>query len=168
MVRSENSQRLSVAKPKKLVRILFGLLILTGISCAVAGMVLTGGVRIQHISMGGVSLSNCFIIWQDKLQVDIGELTIDYEPEIEKTGEKSIDPAKIVHIVQIFSTVVRSITVEKINIGKWQGSVAVNRADDSIYSITALNSDIALHAKLFLHDKSLSVDHFDLSSKKYR
>lgn len=153
---------------KRLTWIAVGLVVIIAVSFVTAGIVLVRGVNIPQLSLGGLSISDCSLIWQDKLKLDVGTLVVGGDQKGEKTGRKALRPATISKTVQFLSWFLGSINIEDLKVGTWQGAVKVRQNDDALYIVTVQSDDLELQANLTLKENTLSVDIQSCSSKKYR
>lgn len=153
---------------KRLTRVALGLLIFIVVSFGAAGIVLVQGVNIPQLSLGPLSISNCTLIWQDKLKVDVDTLVIRKDAPEEKANTKMLRPATITRTYQLLSWFLGSVNVEDLKIGPWQGTVNVHQNDDALYAVNVQSDAFKLQAYLSQQANSLSVDIKDFSSKKFR
>lgn len=136
--------------------------------CFVAtGIVLVRGVNIQQMSFGTLSISNCSLIWEDKLKVEVGTLVLGGGRQEEIANKKVLHPTAIAKTVQLLFWFLGNLNVETFKIGSWQGAVKISQNDDGPYLVNVQNDDLAVQAKLAVQESTFSVDIENCSSKKF-
>ncbi|BHH86102.1 hypothetical protein LA52FAK_43910 [Desulforhopalus sp. 52FAK] len=129
---------------------------------------LVRGVNIQQLSFGTVSITNCSLMWQDKLNIDVDNLVLGEGQQGEKNKKKELRPAAISKTVQLLSYFLGNVNIQNVKIGTWQGVVSISQNEDGRYRVNLESEELELQASLELQGKTFVIDIVNCSSKKYR
>ena len=151
-----------------LLRVLISVVLIVCLIIFSAGILLKTGIELDTISVGRVMVSDFSLIWQDKLELQIGTVVIAEQngSTTSSKGLKSVSRGISVsrQLVKLFSRV----SIGKIRVGGFTGAVNLQQdAGPEASSFSLTSDDITFRSKLVLEPDTLVVDIREASSKRF-
>lgn len=123
------------------------------------------GVRLEKFSYGRVSVSDVFIVWRDKLELQISELSLDQRKKETVSSKRNLPVGTISKAVASYSTLFSKISIATCQFGEQSGTFLANQIEPHTYSLSFLGNDLQVMANLiFSDDNRVTVDILEANS----
>ncbi|MBW2683890.1 MAG: hypothetical protein JRC69_10100, partial [Deltaproteobacteria bacterium] len=152
-------------KRKLWLRVLSILLLVACLTVFAAGLLLKKGIKLDDFTIGPAIVSDFSLQWQDKLEIEIGIITVGEQesPGFDKDFNLIGKGIKAAEFLGYFFS---RISVQDIRIGELTGSLHLAEGSEtSFFNLTS--NDLVLRSTLVLKKNSLAVDIKELTSKRF-
>ena len=152
-------------KRKLWLRVLSILLLVACLTVFAAGLLLKKGIKLDDFTIGPAIVSDFSLQWQDKLEIEIGTITVGEQesPGFDKDFNLIGKGIKAAEFLGYFFS---RISVQDIRIGELTGSLHLAEGSEtSFFNLTS--NDLVLRSTLVLKKNSLAVDIKELTSKRF-
>lgn len=121
---------------KIILKISVGIFIFFCLSIVIVGFYLKHGVHIKEISIGTINISNCYLIWNDKLELQIDSIqkVASSSPQSPKLDIETV--YKALYTSQSFGRFFSLMTVSNLSLGGKSAEVKLVQETEREYSFT--------------------------------
>jgi hypothetical protein len=160
-----------IAKKRIFIWILIVLSLLFFILLSTSGYFLKRGIRVEDLRFGGTTISNSFLVWKNKLELEISEVSLNKKetsspPQSGKSSTyligKGIESGY--YLLKIFS----KLHVDSLEIGETSFEIVVNQQDPHSHTLSVTSEDIAFKADLVLKKETLGFEIVEATSKRFK
>ena len=157
------TRALTIPRRRIWLRLLTGLLLFTCVSLVFAGLLLKRGVRCDGLEIGGAVVSDIFLRWQDKLELQIGGIFLDGAPQMGFPKDFSLVD-KVVSASVWGEKLFSRIIVREINIGDMTASIHL---DGKLSYVTLLSEDLEVRSDITIEGDTFLIDITKAVSKRF-
>jgi len=132
-----------------------------------SGLLLKRGIKFDKFTINVAMVSDFSLQWRDKLELEIGTITVDEQLESRSSKDFSFI-GKSVQAIDFLRNFFSGITIKSIRAGDFTATlqlVSGTRKGSSYFNLTS--SDLQLKSNLAFEQNSLVVDIKELSSKRF-
>jgi len=147
------------------VLFLFLCFLVTAITSVV---LLKRGVRLESLTHGSIAFSGLSIIWRDKLELQIQEITVrdqelSSQPDLSDLGviRKGLESAPL--LVRFFA----KVRIDTLIVGENRVKAELLQIDDSRYKLNLTTDDLIFQSHLTIYKDEIRVNIIEASSQKY-
>ncbi|MBW1637121.1 MAG: hypothetical protein JRJ68_12705, partial [Deltaproteobacteria bacterium] len=147
-------------------RVLGVLVLLVCLTLFVSGLLLKRGIELDHFTSGPVTVSDFLLQWQEKLELQIGTITVEEQGGSGFSKNFNLID-KGIRAAGFLSNFFSDFSVKTIRIRDFNGSVYLHEGEEpSFFNIES--DDLIVRSTLVLKKNSLVVHIDQLSSKRFK
>lgn len=157
------TRALTIPRRRIWLRLLTGLLLFTCVILIFAGLLLKRGVRCDGLEIGGAVVSDIFLRWQDKLDLQIGDISLDSGQQMGFPQDFSLVD-KVVSASVWGEKLFSRIVVRELKVGDMTASIHLDR---KLSYITLLSEDLEVRSDIAIDGDTFLIDITKAVSKRF-
>jgi hypothetical protein len=140
------------------------------LTLSVGGYFLKKGIRIEELSFGGITLSQSFLIWHDKLELEIADVSLKAKDSSSDQPLEKHSPQLVGKAIEFGSFLVKILSkfhVSSLNIGGTPLEIDLHRMGDNSQIFSVQSEDITFKSYLIFEKDTLDFTIVEATSKRF-
>ncbi len=152
---------------KIIIKSLIVLFVVIGVSLVAAGYFLKQGIHLTHFGLGPVTISNCSLVWKQKLELQIDSIEFS---EVEKTSSSKTDLKTVkrsLYTAQKFARLFSFASIADLSVGGRNIAVKLTQITNREYLLSLQTEHIDFTSRLTFKTDSLVADIVEFDMQRF-
>ncbi len=137
------------------------------LAVTLTGIILKHGISFNDLTIGKINVSQCTLVWNKKLELEIDTITIIKEEKARQATPDISFVKKAIVVSHNFARFFSRLNVKNLNIGEKSIAINLNQENAASYTLDLISEYTAFHSRLVFESDSLVIEIIEAANKKY-